>query len=108
MPYNFHAGNFVDPKTGHSPQDRLEILPKKLRRHELCGACEAWLVSAGHRLGRDDPGAVGHKMPVPPSDECAATPDSLKSERPMPNWVFSPKFPLEAKFACDRRLFNTR
>ena len=38
----------------------------------------------------------------------ATTPDSVKSERPMPNWVFSPKFPLEAKFVHEQALFNTR
>lgn len=47
-PYNFHAGNFFDAKTGYCPQDEttLELLDAK----------------------------------------CL----------PMPNWVFSPKFPIEA------------
>eukprot|EP00439_Symbiodinium_sp_Y106_P030902 s1515_g3.t1 len=63
MPYNFHAGNFVDPKTGHSPQDEttLELLDAK----------------------------------------CL----------PMPNWVFSPKFPLEALKKWTERqidLFGTK
>ncbi|CAE8627913.1 unnamed protein product [Polarella glacialis] len=76
-PYNFHAGNFYDAATGYSPQDATTA--------ELLDARCLPLPQLRFRTLR-------------PVRVVART--GILSQRfprlPMPNWVFSAKFPLEA------------